>query len=157
MDALKLLGDKEPVDMSLACMCETIDALGLTGFDKPYHNIECFKEGQPAHMLNVRPPVCIHLAAAFGHDKAYNASRSVLWYLCYAFVCSARKWACIQTCMQIPPPPHSPPPHPPITFPQSHDVDETTCLRATVDCIVQTWQAILHSICINSRCKSCFK
>ena len=64
MDALKLLGDKEPVDMSLACMCETIDALGLTGFDKPYHNIDCFKEGQPAHMLNVRSPVCVHLAAA---------------------------------------------------------------------------------------------
>ncbi|KAL0023129.1 hypothetical protein WJX77_004743 [Trebouxia sp. C0004] len=53
VDALKLLGDKEPVDMSLACMCETIDALGLTGFDKPYHNIACFKKGQPAHMLNV--------------------------------------------------------------------------------------------------------
>jgi len=64
VDALKLLGDKEPVDMSLACMCETIDALGLTGFDKPYHNINCFKEGQPAHMLNVRPPFCSHLAAA---------------------------------------------------------------------------------------------
>ena len=64
VDALKLLGDKEPVDMSLACMCETIDALGLTGFDKPYHNIECFKKGQPANMLNVRSPVCGHLAAA---------------------------------------------------------------------------------------------
>lgn len=63
VDALKLLGDKEPVDMSLACMCETIDALGLTGFDKPYHNIDCFKEGQPAHMLNVRSPVGLHLAA----------------------------------------------------------------------------------------------
>ena len=59
VDALKLLGDKEPVDMSLACMCETIDALGLTGFDKPYHNINCFKEGQPAHMLNVRPPFAV--------------------------------------------------------------------------------------------------
>ena len=65
VDALKLLGDKEPVDMSLACMCETIDALGLTSFDKPYHNIECFKEGQPAHMLNVRSPVCGRLAAAW--------------------------------------------------------------------------------------------
>jgi len=64
VDALRLLGDTEPVDMSLACMCETIDALGLTGFDKPYHNIECFKEGQPAHMLNVRSPFCSHLAAA---------------------------------------------------------------------------------------------
>lgn len=54
VDALAALGGQEPVDMSLACMCETIDALGQTGFDKAYHNVEAFKKRQPARMLNVR-------------------------------------------------------------------------------------------------------
>jgi len=117
VDALKLLGDKEPVDMSLACMCETIDALGLTGFDKPYHNIQCFKEGQPAHMLNVRSPVCIYLAAACLVMTKHTMHRDLFCYLGYAFACSA----CVKICMR----------HPPI-----HDVNKTTCPHATVDCIV---------------------
>ena len=39
--------------MSLACMCETIDALGMTGFDKAYHNVQAFKDGKAPEMLTV--------------------------------------------------------------------------------------------------------
>ena len=34
-------------------MCETIDALGLAGFDKAFHSIEAIGQGQRAHMLDV--------------------------------------------------------------------------------------------------------
>ena len=39
--------------MSEVCMCETIDALGLAGFDKAFHSIEAIGQGQRAHMLDV--------------------------------------------------------------------------------------------------------
>ena len=34
-------------------MCETIDALGLAGFDKAFHSIEAMSQGQRAHLLDV--------------------------------------------------------------------------------------------------------
>ena len=43
----------EPIDMSEVCMCETIDALGLAGFDKAFHSIEAVSKGQRAEMLDV--------------------------------------------------------------------------------------------------------
>lgn len=43
----------DPIDMSEVCMCETIDALGLAGFDKAFHSIEAIRQGQRAHMLDV--------------------------------------------------------------------------------------------------------
>ena len=54
VQALSTKGGDQAVDMSLACMCETIDALGLTGFNKVFHNVEAFKHGKPAEMLTVR-------------------------------------------------------------------------------------------------------
>ena len=42
-----------PIDMSEVCMCETIDALGLAGFDKSFHSIEAINQGQRAHLLDV--------------------------------------------------------------------------------------------------------
>ena len=39
--------------MSEVCMCETIDALGLAGFDKAFHSIEAMSQGQRAHLLDV--------------------------------------------------------------------------------------------------------
>lgn len=39
--------------MSEVCMCETIDALGLAGFDKAFHSIEAISQGQRAHLLHV--------------------------------------------------------------------------------------------------------
>ena len=53
VQALLCKGEDQAVDMSLACMCETIDALGLTGFNKVFHNVEAFKNGDPAEMLTV--------------------------------------------------------------------------------------------------------
>ena len=47
---------QEPVDMSEVCMCETIDALGLAGFDKAFHSIEAVGQGQRAHLLDVSQP-----------------------------------------------------------------------------------------------------
>ncbi|KAL3139484.1 hypothetical protein ABBQ38_003809 [Trebouxia sp. C0009 RCD-2024] len=43
----------DPIDMSEVCMCETIDALGLAGFDKAFHSIEAIRQGQRAHMLDI--------------------------------------------------------------------------------------------------------
>ena len=42
------------IDMSDVCMCETIDALGLAGFDKAFNSIEAISEGQRADLLHVR-------------------------------------------------------------------------------------------------------
>lgn len=44
---------QEPIDMSEVCMCETIDALGLAGFDKAFHSIEAISRGQRADLLHV--------------------------------------------------------------------------------------------------------
>ena len=55
VDALATRGSSDPVDMSMACMCETIDALGHVGFDKAYHNVESVKHNRPAQMLNASP------------------------------------------------------------------------------------------------------
>jgi len=43
----------EAIDMSDVCMCETIDALGLAGFDKAFDSIEAISQGQKAEMLHV--------------------------------------------------------------------------------------------------------
>ena len=53
VQALSSKGGEQAVDMSLACMCETIDALGMTGFNKAYHNVQAFKDGQAPEMLTV--------------------------------------------------------------------------------------------------------
>ena len=53
VQALSSKGGEQAVDMSLACMCETIDALGMTGFNKAYHNVQAFKNGQAPEMLTV--------------------------------------------------------------------------------------------------------
>lgn len=53
VQALASKGGEQAVDMSLACMCETIDALGMTGFNKAYHNVQAFKIGQAPEMLTV--------------------------------------------------------------------------------------------------------
>lgn len=43
----------EPVDLAYALMCETMDVLGLTGFDKAFHNLENLANRQPAKVLDV--------------------------------------------------------------------------------------------------------
>ena len=43
----------EPVDLAYALMCETMDVLGLTGFDKAFHNLEHLANRQPAKVLDV--------------------------------------------------------------------------------------------------------
>ena len=53
VQALSCKGGEQAVDMSLACMCETIDALGMTGFNKAYHNVQAFRDGQAPEMLTV--------------------------------------------------------------------------------------------------------
>ena len=53
VQALSSKGEEEAVDMSLACLCETIDALGMTGFNKAYHNVQAFKDGKAPEMLTV--------------------------------------------------------------------------------------------------------
>ena len=53
VEALSMKGAGQAVDMSQACMCETIDALGLTGFDTAFHNVKDFRNGKPAEMLTV--------------------------------------------------------------------------------------------------------
>jgi len=44
----------EAIDMCNVCMCETIDALGLAGFDKEFNSIEAITQGQQADLLHVR-------------------------------------------------------------------------------------------------------
>ena len=43
----------EPVDLAYALMCETMDVIGLAGFNKDYHNVNSFSVGQPAEVLDV--------------------------------------------------------------------------------------------------------
>ena len=43
----------EPVDMAYALMCETMDVLGLAGFNKEYHNVDNLSKKQPAKVLDV--------------------------------------------------------------------------------------------------------
>lgn len=43
----------EAIDMSSVCMCETIDALGLTGFSKAFNSIEAINQGLQADILDV--------------------------------------------------------------------------------------------------------
>lgn len=53
--ALSLLSKGgEAVDMAYALMCETMDVLGLVGFDKAYHNLDNLSHRQPAKVLDVR-------------------------------------------------------------------------------------------------------
>lgn len=53
--ALSLLSKGgEVVDMAYALMCETMDVLGLVGFDKAYHNLDNLSNRQPAKVLDVR-------------------------------------------------------------------------------------------------------
>jgi len=40
--------------MCNVCMCETIDALGLAGFNKDFNTIEAITQGQQADLLHVR-------------------------------------------------------------------------------------------------------
>lgn len=44
----------EAVDLAYALMCETMDVLGLAGFNKAYHNLENLSHGKPAKILDVR-------------------------------------------------------------------------------------------------------
>lgn len=53
MEILHARPPQDPIDMCEVCMCETVDALGLAGFDKAFHCIEAIRRGQRAHMLDV--------------------------------------------------------------------------------------------------------
>lgn len=53
VEILHSIPQHKPVDMSEACMCETIDALGLAGFDKAFHSIEAIRQDQRAEILDV--------------------------------------------------------------------------------------------------------
>ncbi|DBB04194.1 TPA: hypothetical protein ACH3X1_013234 [Trebouxia sp. C0004] len=44
---------QEAIDMCNVCMCETIDALGLAGFNKAFNSIEAITQGQQADLLHV--------------------------------------------------------------------------------------------------------
>ena len=44
----------EAIDMCNVCMCETIDALGLAGFNKAFNSIEAITLGKQADLLHVR-------------------------------------------------------------------------------------------------------
>ena len=44
----------EPVDLAYALMCETMDVIGLAGFNKDYNNVNSFSKGRPAEVLDVR-------------------------------------------------------------------------------------------------------
>ena len=74
VQALQFKGEDQAIDMSLACMCETIDALGLTGFNKAFHNVEAFKNEDPAEMLTV----CSQPSDASHHVLLLLCSTSVL-------------------------------------------------------------------------------
>ena len=65
MHALASKEDGQAVDMSHACMCETLDAIGLLGFDKVYQNLEAVKSGEPAEMLTVRTQPVILLEQSY--------------------------------------------------------------------------------------------
>ena len=39
-DALASKGSSDPMDMSMACMCETKEELGNVGLEKDWHNLE---------------------------------------------------------------------------------------------------------------------
>ena len=52
-DILHKRPQHEPVDVSDVCMCETIDALGVAGFDKAFGTIEAINHGQRADLLHV--------------------------------------------------------------------------------------------------------
>jgi hypothetical protein len=49
----------EAIDMCNVCMCETIDALGLAGFNKAFNSIEAITQGQQADLLHVRLQVLV--------------------------------------------------------------------------------------------------
>lgn len=49
----------EAIDMCNVCMCETIDALGLAGFNKEFNSIKAIAQGQPADLLHVRLQVLV--------------------------------------------------------------------------------------------------
>ena len=49
----------EAIDMCNVCMCETIDALGLAGFNKEFNSIEAIAQGQQADLLHVRLQVLV--------------------------------------------------------------------------------------------------
>ena len=62
----------EPVDMSEACMCETIDALGLAGFDKAFKTIEAISQGVKAELLHVSTTL-LHATQASKGSLKYQA------------------------------------------------------------------------------------
>lgn len=49
----KLSSGGEAVDMAYALMCESMDMLGLAGFQKEYHNVKHLSKGEPAEVLDV--------------------------------------------------------------------------------------------------------
>ena len=53
VQALASKGGEEALDMSMACMCETIDAIGMTGFNKEFHNVQAFTSDQAPETLTV--------------------------------------------------------------------------------------------------------
>ena len=53
IDILQSRPQHQAIDMSEVCMCETIDALGLAGFDKAFHSVEAISNVQRAEMLDV--------------------------------------------------------------------------------------------------------
>ena len=77
-DALLAQGEGSAVDMSVACMCETMDALGLAGFDKMFHNLQSFKKGQVPLLLNVGPTLVRFLSVLLLCLASPFASSAVL-------------------------------------------------------------------------------
>ena len=53
VQAMSSKGGEQALDMSMACMCETIDAIGMTGFNKAFHNVQAFKSNQAPETLTV--------------------------------------------------------------------------------------------------------
>lgn len=53
VQALASKGGEQALDMSMACMCETIDAIGMTGFNKDFHNVQAFTNDQAPEPLTV--------------------------------------------------------------------------------------------------------
>ena len=63
VQALASKGGKQALDMSMACMSETIDAIGMTGFNKAFHNVQAFKNDQAPETLTVSRQLIVQCAA----------------------------------------------------------------------------------------------
>ena len=104
---------QEPVDMSEVCMCETIDALGLAGFDKAFHSIEAVGQGQLAHLLDVSQPqdktpaniMCAMTSCALRLRPvlgfAYRGMAMCCAVLCCAVLCCAALRCAVLRCAAL--------------------------------------------------------